>query len=136
MEFLIHHWLVLLFSAALAGLVVRSRLRASARRRQLEAWSAERRRQREREELEEEERRTQAQALAATRLCRTEEDLARALNGALDEITIEGRLAQSYASGPNATSGLIADYQVALARHGKVVLRRGERQRISPAPSN
>jgi hypothetical protein len=124
-EFLLRHWLVLLLAATAAGLLIRSRLRVRARRRQMEAWAAERRRQREREEREEEERRQRAQALAAARLCRTEEELARALGNALAEITIEGRLAQTYTSGASGLAELVADYQIVLARHGKVVLRRG-----------
>src|SRR5262245_56696876 len=127
-QFLVDHWLVLLLGAAFAGLLLRTWLRARARRRQLEEWAVERRRQREREEREEQERRDRAQALADARLCRTEEELARALGNALEEITIEGKLAQTYASGPSALSGRTAEYKVVLARHGKVVLRRGSPQ--------
>jgi hypothetical protein len=123
MDFFVRHWLLSLLLAAAAGLVLIAALRSRARRRQLARWMQERRRQRQMEEQAEAERRRLAQEEAAERLCRTEEDLARAAGQGLAEITIEGKLAQRYNGGGEALQRL-GDYRIALARHGKVVLRR------------
>ena len=124
LEFLIGHWLLLLIVAAGSGLLIRTVLRQRARRRQLEQWAADRRQQREREQREEEERRQRAQELAAAKLCRTEDELARALGNGLDEISIEGVLTKTYAQTIAAHQDSSSPYRVVLARHGKVILRR------------
>jgi hypothetical protein len=114
-----------LLAATLAALLVRSVLKARAQRKRFEEWTAERRRQREREEREEAERRQRALESARSKLCTTEEELARALGSGLEEITIEGRLSKSYSGTLDAFRESAASYKVVLARHGKVVLKRG-----------
>lgn len=125
MDWITDHWLSLLVVTGVAGFVVRVVLKSRSRKRQLEEWAAERRRQREREDREEAERRQRAQELAAAKMCRTEDELSRALGNRLEEITIEGRLANLYAAGSSALQSLGAEYKIVLARHGKVVLKRG-----------
>ena len=129
-DWLLSHWLVLLGVGLLGGLILRSVLRSRSRRRQLEEWARERRVQREREEREEEARRKAAREAAAARICTTEDQLAVAVGNGLAEITIEGKLAKVYATGSPELQKLGPDYQVVLARHGKVVLRRSEAAKL------
>jgi hypothetical protein len=117
-------WILVLLVLGLTGLVTRSVLRSRSRQRQLEEWSRQRRIEREREEAEEAERRRLAQEVAGKRLCTTHDQLAQAVERGEDPITIEGQLSKAYA-GPDAVQQLGGGYRIALARHGKVVLRRG-----------
>ncbi len=133
MSSLLAHWRTLL-APFIFLILLRVWARRRSRKREWAAWQKERERLQKLRKKEQQEEADRQKKAAQDRIpCLTEEAVAKAIARRAATIVIEGPLAQGRDS--EILQGLPAEYQITVARHGKLVLKSKARASRATEPA-